>query len=146
MSNMGYDRNLTVFSPDGKLFQLEYAFKAVRLPGDTSIGVRGKDSVCLITTKKVEDKLIDASSVTRMFKITRDIGVCVTGRVPDARQLVYKCREIAANWLFDNGYNIPVKHLANEVLFLYFCDYPCTAFLPPFFFLSFFFFFASSKL
>ena len=115
MSNMGYDRNLTVFSPDGKLFQLEYAFKAIRIPGDTTIGVRGNDSVCLITTKKVEDKLIDATSVTRMFKITPYIGVCVTGRVPDARQLVYKIREQAAEYKFQNGYDIPVKHLANLV-------------------------------
>lgn len=114
----GNDRNLTVFSPDGKLFQLEYAFKAVRLPGDTTIGVRGKDTVCLITTKKVPDKLVDPTSVTRMFKVTKNIGICVTGRVPDARGLVYKCREIAAEFKFQNGYEIPVKHLANEVCFV----------------------------
>ena len=118
---------MTVFSPDGKLFQLEYAFKAVRLPGDTTIGVRGSDSVCLITSKKVPDKLVDPSSVTRMFKVTQDIGICVTGRVPDARQLVYKCREIAAEFKFQNGYQIPVKHLANKVcilLYLYiYCIY-----------------------
>jgi len=113
--NMQYDRHITVFSPEGKLYQIEYSFKAIRLPGDTTIGVRGKDAVCLITTKKIEDKLVDASSVTRMYRISPTIGCCVTGRLPDARALIYKTRQIAAEFQFDNGYAIPVRHLANEL-------------------------------
>jgi len=113
--NIGYDRNITIFSPEGKLFQIEYAFKAIRLPGDTSIGLRGTDTVCLITTKRVEDKLIDPSSVTRMFKISPNIGCLVTGRYPDGRGLIYKARSIAADFKFDNGFEIPVQYLAQEV-------------------------------
>ena len=113
--NVGNDRHITIFSPEGKLYQLEYAFKAIRLPGDTTIGVKGKDTVCLITTKKIQDKLIDPLSVTRMHNITKNIGVCVTGRIPDARALIYKCRSIAAEFKFDNGYDIPVRYLANKV-------------------------------
>lgn len=113
--NMQYDRHITIFSPEGKLYQIEYSFKAIRLPGDTTIGVRGDDTVCLITTKKVADKLVDPSSVTRMYRITPSIGCCVTGRLPDARALLYKSRQIAAEFQFDNGYQIPVRHLANEV-------------------------------
>ena len=100
---------------EGKLYQIEYSFKAIRLPGDTTIGVRGKDTVCLITTKKVPDKLVDPTSVSRMYRITPSIGCCVTGRLPDARALIYKSRQIAAEFQFDNGYQIPVKHLANEL-------------------------------
>eukprot|EP01084_Bolivina_argentea_P207229 353613_1 len=113
--NMQYDRHITIFSPEGKLYQIEYSFKAIRLPGDTTIGVRGNDTVCLITTKKVPDKLVDPRSVTRMYRVTPSIGCCVTGRLPDARALIYKSRQIAAEFQFDNGYQIPVKHLANEV-------------------------------
>ena len=113
--NAQYDRHITIFSPEGKLYQIEYSFKAIRLPGDTTIGVRGRDTVCLITTKKVPDKLVDPSSVTRMYRITPSIGCCVTGRLPDARALIYKSRQIAAEFQFDNGYQIPVKHLANEL-------------------------------
>jgi len=113
--NIGYDRHITIFSPEGKLFQIEYAFKAIRLPGDTTIGIRGEDSVCLITTKKVPDKLIDPSGVSRVSRITNNIGVCFTGKVPDARGLLYKTKSIAAEFEFNNGFQIPVRHLANEV-------------------------------
>jgi len=113
--NQQYDRGITLFSPEGKLYQIEYSFKAIRLPGDTTIGVRGTDAVCLITTKKVQDKLVDPSSVTRMFRITPTIGCCVTGRLPDSRALIYKSRQFAAEFQFQNGYGIPVRHLANKV-------------------------------
>jgi len=69
----------------------------------------------LLQQKKVPDKLIDPSGVSRMSRITANIGVCATGRIPDARGLLYKTRSIAAEFQFDNGYEIPVRHLANEV-------------------------------
>uniref|UniRef100_A0A7S0WF39 Proteasome subunit alpha type n=1 Tax=Chlamydomonas leiostraca TaxID=1034604 RepID=A0A7S0WF39_9CHLO len=108
----GYDRHITIFSPEGRLFQVEYAFKAVRTSGVTSIAVRGKDSVVFVTQKKVSDKLIDPTSVTRVFKITKFIGMLVTGLMPDARSIVQQARQQAAEFRFKFGYEIPVDFLA----------------------------------
>lgn len=108
----GYDRHITIFSPEGKLFQVEYAFKAVRQCGITSIAVRGKDCVCFVTQKKVGDKLIDPTSVTRVFKVTKYIGMLVTGLTPDSRSIVQQARQQAAEFRFKYGYEIPVDFLA----------------------------------
>mmetsp|Transcript_8702 Transcript_8702/g.15048 ORF Transcript_8702/g.15048 Transcript_8702/m.15048 type:complete len:248 (-) Transcript_8702:207-950(-) len=108
----GYDRHITIFSPEGRLFQVEYAFKAVRTCGVTSIGVRGKDCVVFVTQKKVADKLIDASSVTRLFKITKFIGMLITGIMPDAKSIVQQARQQAAEFRFKYGYECPVDYLA----------------------------------
>ncbi|KAL3155501.1 Polyamine N-acetyltransferase 1 [Trebouxia sp. C0009 RCD-2024] len=108
----GYDRHITIFSPEGRLYQVEYAFKAVKAAGITSIAVRGKDSVCFVTQKKVTDKLIDPTSVTHMFKITKQIGVLVTGQLADAKSQVQKARSEAAEFRFKYGYEMPVDFLA----------------------------------
>lgn len=64
--------------------------QAVKSAGFTSIAVRGKDSVCMVTQKKVPDKLIDPTSVTHMFAITKHLGMLVTGIMTDAKSLVQK--------------------------------------------------------
>ncbi|KAK4383042.1 Proteasome subunit alpha type-6 [Sesamum angolense] len=78
-SGGGYDRHITIFSPEGRLYQVEYAFKAVKAAGITSIGVRGADSVCVVTQKKVPDKLLDQTSITHLFPITKYLGLLATG-------------------------------------------------------------------
>ncbi|CAL9121525.1 unnamed protein product [Musa acuminata var. zebrina] len=108
----GYDRHITIFSPEGRLYQVEYAFKAVKASGITSIGVRGKDSVCVVTQKKVPDKLLDQISVTHLFPITKYVGLLATGMTADARSLVQQARNEAAEFRFKWGYEMPVDVLA----------------------------------
>lgn len=111
----GYDYYITIFSPEGRLYQVEYAFKAVKSVGSTSVAVRGKDTVCVVTQKKVPDKLIDPSCVTNLHKVTRSVGVCLTGLVADGRAVLQEARQMAADFRFDFGYDIPVDYLAKRI-------------------------------
>ncbi|RAP51620.1 MAG: proteasome endopeptidase complex, archaeal, alpha subunit [Methanosphaera sp. rholeuAM270] len=86
-STAGYDRALTVFSPDGRLFQIEYAREAVKR-GTTSVGIVSKDGVVFAVDKKVKSKLVVPSSIEKIFKIDEHIATASSGLVADARRLV----------------------------------------------------------
>lgn len=111
----GYDRHITIFSPEGKLHQVTYAFKAAKGENTTSLGLRGDDSVVLVTQKKVPDKLMDKDFSTRLYNISPSIGCVMTGMPADGRALVFRAREIASKFKDKNGYEIPVHHLSLKV-------------------------------
>ena len=108
----GTDRYLTVFSAEGRLWQVEYAFKAVKQAEVTSVGVKSKDSVVVVVQKKVADKLIDPSTVTHMYRITDTVGACLVGLNPDVHYILTRLRYNAAKFQFKNGFPIPVSVLA----------------------------------
>lgn len=104
-----YDRAITVFSPDGRLFQVEYAREAVKR-GTTACGITYKNGVLLAVDKSISSKLIIPESIEKIFKIDEHIAISTSGLVADARRLVEDARLIAQrNRLV---YNEPVTVLS----------------------------------
>jgi len=88
---MGYDRAITMFSPDGRLLQVEYAKKTVR-QGSTAIGMVCKDGVLLVSDKRIVDKLIVAESLEKIWQVDDHIAITAAGILSDARILVDRAR------------------------------------------------------
>lgn len=91
LPSMGYDRAITVFSPDGRLFQVEYAREAVKR-GTTSLGIKYNDGVLLCVDKRVTSKLVESRSIEKIFQIDDHIAAVTSGLVADARVLVDRAR------------------------------------------------------
>ena len=84
---MGYDRAITMFSPDGRLLQVEYAKKTVK-QGSTAIGIVCKDGVLLVTDKRIVSKLVVTGAIEKIWQIDDHVGVTASGILSDARVLI----------------------------------------------------------
>ena len=91
VSPQAYDMAITVFSPDGRLFQVEYAKEAVKR-GATAIGICEKDGVALVAFKSIHSKLVMQESLKKVFDIDSHIAVTASGLIADARRLVEVAR------------------------------------------------------
>ena len=91
---MGYDRSSIMFSPDGRLLQVEYAKKTVR-QGTSALGVVCKDGVVLMADKRIAEKLIISRSLEKIYKVDEHIGATASGMLSDGRVLIEKAQLIA---------------------------------------------------
>lgn len=104
----GYDRALTIFSPDGRLYQVEYAIETVRR-GTLAVGVKAVDGVVLFAEERLR-KLQDFSLSQKLFQVDDHIGAVAAGYVPDARVLVDNARVMAQNYriLYDEPISVEI--------------------------------------
>ncbi|WP_255167266.1 archaeal proteasome endopeptidase complex subunit alpha [Natrononativus amylolyticus] len=109
-----YDRGITIFSPDGRLYQVEYAREAVKR-GTASIGIRTEGGVVLAVDKRISSPLLEESSVEKIHKADDHIGIANAGHVADARQLIDFARRQAQVNHLRYGEPIGVESLTKEI-------------------------------
>jgi len=104
-----YDRAITVFSPDGRLFQVEYALETVNR-GATILGIACSDGVVLGAEEKIESKLQDESFMWKLFEVDDHLGAAVVGLGSDARILIDQARVYAQSnkLMYDEPIDIEV--------------------------------------
>eukprot|EP00401_Gymnodinium_catenatum_P083130 CAMPEP_0117561046 /NCGR_PEP_ID=MMETSP0784-20121206/54197_1 /TAXON_ID=39447 /ORGANISM="" /LENGTH=83 /DNA_ID=CAMNT_0005358489 /DNA_START=64 /DNA_END=312 /DNA_ORIENTATION=- len=73
-----YDRGVNTFSPEGRLFQVEYAIEAIKL-GSTAVGIRTNEGVVLAVEKRLTSPLIEPSSIEKILEIDEHMGCAMSG-------------------------------------------------------------------
>ncbi len=89
-----YDRGITIFSPDGRLYQVEYAREAVER-GSPSVGITTDDGVVLLARTRKRSPLVVQDSVEKLHRVDDHLAVASAGHAADARKLVDLARRIA---------------------------------------------------
>jgi proteasome alpha subunit len=110
----GYDRAATMFSPDGRLYQVEYASKIVN-QGTLGVALKYDEGVIFGADKKVPSKLLIPESIEKLFKVDAHIGAVSAGLVGDARRLVQMARQKAQENVMYYDEPIQIESLVKEI-------------------------------
>ena len=115
-AQQGYDRAITVFSPDGRLYQVEYAIETVRR-GTIAVGIKCKDGIIIAVEEKPK-KLQISNTAQKIFQIDDHVGVAAAGYIPDARSQVDNARFFSQSnkMIYDEPVEVETiaKHLADQ--------------------------------
>jgi len=115
-AQQGYDRAITVFSPDGRLYQVEYAIETVRR-GTIAVGIKTKDGIVIAAEEKPR-KLQIVETAQKIFQVAEHIGIVAAGYIPDARSQVDNARFFSQSnkLIYDEAVDVETvaKHLADQ--------------------------------
>lgn len=109
-----YDRGVNTFSPEGRLFQVEYAIEAIKL-GSTAVGMKTAEGVVLAVEKRVTSPLMVPSSIEKILEIDSHIGCAMSGLIADSRTMVNQARVQAQNHWFVYNEAMSVESVTQAV-------------------------------
>ena len=109
-----YDRGTSLFSPDGRIYQVEYAREAVSR-GAPSVGIRTADGVVLAAQSRAGSSLMESESIEKLHKIDGHVGAASAGHVADARQLIDFARQQGQVSQLRYGEPIDIEALTKEL-------------------------------
>jgi proteasome alpha subunit len=111
---MGYDRTSIMFSPDGRLLQVEYAKKTVK-QGTTVIGIVYKEGVLVVADKRVVEKLLVGKSIEKVYQVDDHIGATASGILSDGRILIERAQVTAQQHKITYNEPIDVESLVKDI-------------------------------
>jgi len=108
-----YDSRTTIFSPEGRLYQVEYAMEAISHAG-TCLGILASDGIVLAAERRNTNKLLDeVFTVEKIYKLHEDMACSVAGITSDANVLTNELRQIAQRYVLQYGESIPCERLVS---------------------------------
>lgn len=118
MAARRYDSRTTIFSPEGRLYQVEYAMEAISNAG-IAIGVLADNGIVLASEKKISSKLLDTNAVgvrrEKMYQLDDHIACAVAGITADANIIINQCRIAAQRYLYAYQEPMPVEQLVRNL-------------------------------
>ncbi|XP_014677377.1 PREDICTED: proteasome subunit alpha type-5-like [Priapulus caudatus] len=109
-----YDRGVNTFSPEGRLFQIEYAIEAIKL-GSTAIGIQTADGIVLAVEKRITSPLMEPSSIEKITEIDRHVGCVMSGLIADSKTMIDHARVEAQNHWFTYNESMEVESITQAV-------------------------------
>jgi len=109
-----YDRGVNTFSPEGRLFQVEYAIEAIKL-GSTAIGIQTAEGVVLAVEKRLSSTLLESSSIDKIMEIDTHIGCAMSGLTGDAKTMIDHARVETQNHRFNYDEPMPVEACVQSI-------------------------------
>ncbi|XP_050306196.1 proteasome subunit alpha type-5 [Anthonomus grandis grandis] len=109
-----YDRGVNTFSPEGRLFQVEYAIEAIKL-GSTAIGISTAEGVVLAVEKRITSTLMEPTTIEKIVEVDKHIGCAVSGLIADSRTMIDRARMECQNHWFVYNENMSVESCAQAV-------------------------------
>lgn len=109
-----YDRSVNTFSPEGRLFQVEYAIEAIKL-GSTAIGIQTNEGIVLAVEKRITSTLMEPTTIEKIVEVDKHIALAFSGLTADSKMLIDRARVECQNHWFTYDENMRIESVAQSV-------------------------------